>query len=153
LTETEQNPIELLREQALKLVDEIFDNVHGIMLDPQDSFFTTLADVSADQASITHAPGTGTIAAHVDHTAFYINVVLDGIEGADWSQSWTITAVTDAEWARLKDNLRAAQIHLSESIRNRTDWTGYAMMDLLGLVSHCSYHLGQVREIVATLRR
>ena len=54
---------------------ETFENVHGI-LDKGTSLFETLAQISADQASQPMG-NCATIAAHVAHTRYYMDVLED----------------------------------------------------------------------------
>ena len=143
---------ELIRANALALLDEIFREVHGAMLDKPEPLFSTVAEISAEQASVVHAPGTGSIAAHVDHIAFYIHVSLDDVQGADWSQSWTISNVTEEEWATLNANLRAAYDRVMAEVQGYQQWTDWEIGNTMAIVGHTAFHLGQIREIMATFR-
>lgn len=62
--------------QALVLLlDETFDQVHGIYLDKGTSLFETLATISAEEASIPVGGKCATLAAQVKHIAFYLDVL------------------------------------------------------------------------------
>lgn len=143
---------EILRSNALTMIDEIFNQVHGAMLDDGESLMPTVNSISAEQASVVHAPGTGSIAAHVDHVAFYIKVILDDIKGADWSQSWQITTVSNAEWSNLRSNLDNGYERMKRYVSQVTLWDDQSTGNVLSLIGHCSFHLGQIREIMATFR-
>ncbi|MCA9963486.1 MAG: hypothetical protein KC423_04555, partial [Anaerolineales bacterium] len=53
----------------LNVLGETFDEVNGFYLDGGDSLFTTLATVSAAEASIPVGGKCATLAAQVKHTA------------------------------------------------------------------------------------
>ena len=57
------------------LLDETFDHVQGIFLDPGTSLFETLATISAAKASIPVGGKCATLAAQVKHVAFYLDVL------------------------------------------------------------------------------
>ena len=54
----------------LTLLDETFDNVHGFYLDKNTSLFQTLANITADEASIPVGGKCATLAAQVKHVAY-----------------------------------------------------------------------------------
>ena len=66
---------EIFSREILDLLDEAFEQHHGIFLDKGTSLFQTLDDVSAEQASRTASPKSASIAAHVKHVTFYLNVL------------------------------------------------------------------------------
>jgi hypothetical protein len=59
------------------LLDEAFDNVHGLFLDPGTSMFETLATISAAEASSPVGGKCATLAAQVKHVAFYLDVLVN----------------------------------------------------------------------------
>ena len=87
------------------LLDETFDTVHGIFLDPGTSLFETLAALSAEDVSIPVGGQCATLAAQVKHVAFYLDVLERGArtgvqEPVDWDAVWRTTAsVTPAPLA------------------------------------------------------
>ena len=59
------------------LFEETFSNPQGYYLDQSSGgLLGTLENITADQASRSFKPGATTIAAHVDHTRFYLNEVV-----------------------------------------------------------------------------
>ncbi|MCZ7666330.1 MAG: hypothetical protein M5U34_03350 [Chloroflexi bacterium] len=80
--------------QALVLLlDETFDQVHGIYLDKGTSLFETLATISAEEASIPVGGKCATLAAQVKHIAFYLDVLERAVrtgqfEKVDWGEIW-----------------------------------------------------------------
>jgi hypothetical protein len=66
----QQIPVETLRSGLLTVLEEIFEQVHGYLLDPGDSFFETLAGISAETASRPVSPRCASLAAQVNHVSF-----------------------------------------------------------------------------------
>src|SRR5262245_14817850 len=71
-----------------------------------------LDQISAEAASMTPTGGA-TIAAHTDHVRYGLELLNRWAGGeaspwktADWTMSWRKQTVTDAEWRRLRDDLR-----------------------------------------------
>ena len=57
------------------LLDETFENHHGIFLDKNTSLFPTLETISAEQASIPVGGKCASLAAQVAHVTFYLEVL------------------------------------------------------------------------------
>ena len=75
------------------VLEEVFEQVHGYLLDPGTSLFETLATVSAEEASRPISLNCACIAAQVNHIRFYIDVINEGARTgteikADWDGSW-----------------------------------------------------------------
>ena len=100
------------------LLTETFESVQGAYLDKGTSLFETLAEISAAQASQPMG-NCATIAAHVAHTRYYLEVLEDRMFGRDlstvnWEQIWDeVSAVDQTEWEaddrRPEGDLRAHQ--------------------------------------------
>ncbi|MBK7316329.1 hypothetical protein [Candidatus Villigracilis affinis] len=92
----------------MALLDETFDNTHGIYLDKDTSLFRTLETVSAEEASIPVGGKCASLAAQVAHVSFYLEVleryvVQHDTSRADWGEVWrTVEKVTPEEWAASK---------------------------------------------------
>ena len=146
--------------QALLLVlDELFDNVHGFFLDRGTSFFETLATIPAEQASIRVGGQCATLAAQVEHVAFYLDVVVRMIRygeylQVDWDKIWrTVSVVTPAQWEAIQGRLRASYVGVQELINSTTAWpTEREIGGAIGLIAHTAYHLGEVRQALCMLR-
>jgi hypothetical protein len=151
---TDQNRvIDHLRKYALLALDELFNEVHGMMLDPQEPMFRTLEEITAIDASRPIGIGASCLAAQVEHTAFYIDVLLNDTEGADWAVAWSLTSVTESEWTALKNRLRTSYEEMRTRIETESDWSEDFIATLVSLIGHNGFHLGQVREGTANLRR
>lgn len=146
--------------QALyTLLDETFDHVHGIFLDPGTSMFETLATISAAQASLPVGGKCATLAAQVKHVAFYLDTLEKNVraqtnEPVDWSKIWRETgAVTPAEWDAIKAELRASYDRIKALIHDTTEWpSDYQIGGAIGMIVHTAYHLGEIRQALCILK-
>ena len=115
---------------------------------PEAGFLGTLRALSAEQAS--QVIGTASVASHVYHTIFGMEVSAAWITGNrvahDWSQSWKVTEVTEAEWQEMIGRLENQYHTLSQSIG------AFALTDEIaagvsaGGLAHVAYHLGAVQQ-------
>ena len=121
---------------------------------PGAGLLGALAGLSAAEASRAWA-GT-TIAAHVHHLAFGMEVSAAALEGdqghRDWSESWRVSTVDDAGWARLVEQLRREYARLRGAVESRTASSEQAFGEAVGVIAHIAYHLGAIRQKVAALR-
>lgn len=155
---TKTIPFETFRESLLFALDETFDNVKGMYLDPGDSLYRTLEGISAEQASRPVGTGCSSIAAQVNHLSFYIDLGCRYMQGEnpgkqDWDATWAITEVNDDEWAAMKQQLRERHQTLLALINEDpkeadADFVGGAF----GMVAHTAYHLGQIRHSLCMFR-
>lgn len=145
-------PFDVFRNQLLSVLDEAFDNVHGSFLDPGDSLFPTLEDVSAGQASQVVGACGNSIAGQVNHVIFYINLAMQYMRGEnpgrqDWDATWKIVDVGEDAWAALKQELRESQQKLIELIHLDPDEvTEEIVGGSIAMVAHTAFHLGQIRH-------
>lgn len=147
---------DVIRTDALDLLEEVFATHHGYILDRGTSLFETLAGIDAETASLRYSPDCGTLAAQVNHTRFYLDVVLRSMRDgdntpADWESSWDIGAVTDAEWAAQIEGLRASYDAVHDFIATRERWDEASVGDALAVVAHSAYHLGEIRQALAVI--
>lgn len=140
-------------------MEETFESVHGIYLDKGTSLLETLAGVTAEDASRSNGPGQATIAAQVEHIAFYIEVlesVMDGTASGknDWGEIWRRrTSVEAPEWDALRERLRAGYGRILTRAR-RFDWRGAEEISgALAVLVHTAYHLGGLRMSLGAIRR
>ena len=73
----------------------------------------SLDGLTAEAASRPAVAGGASIAAHVDHVCYGLDLMnrwsdgeSDPWSGADWKASWRRTTVTDSEWTALRERLR-----------------------------------------------
>lgn len=147
-------------EAVVLILDEAFDNVHGFFLDKNTSFFETLADISATQASVPVGGKCATLAAQVKHVAFYLEVVEKSVRNpdspqADWDEIWRTTSrVTEAEWAAIQAELRSRYDDILRLIEETPVWPKdmQTIGSVMAVIAHTAYHLGEIRQALCTLR-
>lgn len=149
---------EQFKGDLLLLLTETFESVQGIFLDRGTSMFETLAQISAEDASKPIGSRCATIAAQAAHVNFYMEVLekflLTGQnERVDWGEIWrTMAAVTPEEWDASRTRLRETYQRLRGVIQNWDHWEQqYAVGGAIGLVAHCAYHLGEIRQATCTI--
>ena len=141
------------------LLEETFDSVQGIYLDKGTSMFETLADISAEEASVPVGGNCATLAAQVKHTAFYLDVLEKSIrtqqfEKNDWDKIWReVTAVSSKQWQTIQSELRDSYNRIKQLIHDMPEWqneeqTGGAIATIV----HTAYHLGEIRQALCTLK-
>jgi hypothetical protein len=140
------------------LLDETFDNTHGIYLDKDTSLFRTLETVSAEEASIPVGGRCASLAAQVAHVTFYLEVleryvVCNDSAPADWGEIWrTVEKVTPAEWDELKARLNDAYCRIEKMFRENPVWNEDSIGGSMAIVVHTAYHLGEIRQALCTLK-
>jgi len=140
------------------LLDETFDNTHGIYLDKDTSLFRTLETVSAEQASIPVGGKCASLAAQVAHITFYLEVleryvVYNDSTPADWGEIWrTVEKVTSAVWDELKAKLNNAYCRIEKMFRENRVWNEDSIGGSMAIVVHTAYHLGEIRQALCTLK-
>ncbi|MFN8547422.1 MAG: DinB family protein [Candidatus Eisenbacteria bacterium] len=146
------DPQTLLRS-ILNLLEETFDTHHGIFLDKGTSLFATLDKISAEQASRPMGAGGATVAAHVTHVDFYLEVVLRYMETrdatpVDWRAIWNdVRGVTPEEWDALRAKLRASYARARGALERIGDWNDSdTINDALAIIVHTASHLGAIRQ-------
>lgn len=152
--------VDVFRDAFLALWTEIFeptgDGPHWI-LDAGTSMFETLASISAADASIPVSNQSANLAAQVNHTAYYIQELREGLETnwsntADWPGSWQIGEVDDVEWQALIDNLRFNYEWLADSAKELPVWEADYVGGAFGMIAHAAYHLGEIRQGIGIIR-
>ena len=140
------------------LLDETFENHHGIYLDRNTSLFTTLETVSAEEASIPVGGKCASLAAQVAHVTFYLEVleryvVYNDSSPADWGYIWrTVEKVTPEEWEQYKTKLKDAYRRIEKMFRENPVWNEDAIGGSMAIVVHTAYHLGEIRQALCTLK-
>lgn len=139
------------------LLTETFESVQGAYLDKGDSLFETLAEISAAGASQPMGD-CATIAAHVAHTRYYLEVLEDRMFGRDlsyvnWDKIWNeVSSVDEAEWDALIADLRATYERVKSHLDDAESWQGITeLSSMLGIIAHSAYHLGEIRQMMCHL--
>lgn len=124
--------------------------------------FGTIKTLSADEAFASPVPGARSIAAHVAHLRFALDLTTKRLQGenpqADWKSSFDVPETTAAGWESLKQNLRRAyDTILTEFERNKDlppqDWVPIHLVGLSAMTAHNAYHLGAIRQIAKVVRQ
>jgi hypothetical protein len=131
----------------------------GWILNPKDlGLLASLDKLSASAASTVPPHGGASIAAHVDHLRYGLQLMNRWSRGeqpfgnADWSASWRRVAVTDDEWRQLRADFAAEARAWREAIKRHRDVTIAELTDLIASVSHLAYHFGAIRQIDRSIR-
>lgn len=146
------------RNTLFALLDETFENHHGIYLDRDTGLFRTLESVSAQEASIPVGGKCATLAAQVAHVIFYLEVleryvVQHDTSRVDWGEVWrTVSAVTPEEWSVLKSRLEATYRRIFNIFQDYPTWDEDSMGGSLACVVHTAYHLGEIRQALCMLK-
>ena len=112
---------------------------------------------SLDRLSATAA--SAKIAAHVDHVRYGLSLMNRWANGepnpfatADWTAAWRTTHVSDAEWSKLRADLRAEAHQWLQALGKPREVDTIALNGMIGSVAHLAYHLGAIRQIDQAIR-
>ncbi|MCG3127732.1 MAG: hypothetical protein CHACPFDD_02602 [Phycisphaerae bacterium] len=114
-------------------------------------FIGLLGTVGASVAA--RAPGAGrkSIAQHVRHERFHLEVTLKLLTGdssaSDWDTSWNTNARDAASWQREIDAFRTAYLAVKRKYET-CEWDELRLASALGTIAHAAYHLGAVRQML-----
>src|SRR5262245_55522779 len=117
-------------KESLQLLTETFEGPEpkgpSAFLNKGTGLFQTIDEVSAETASTSARADGSTIAAHIEHIRFYVDVhyklLLGSRNKIDWDRSWRIKAVTTAQWDTLRQDLRREYKTISEHLRRVNSW-------------------------------
>lgn len=119
----------------------------------------SLDRLSAEAASRPSAAGGASIAAHVDHICYGLDLMNRWSEGeanpwktADWTASWHRTAVTESAWGALRARLREATRRWRKTLETPRTMSPVELNGVIGSIAHLAYHLGAIRQIDPTIR-
>ena len=114
----------------------------------------SLDRLSAAAASRSSAAGGATIAAHVDHVCYGLELMNRWSDGdadpwsdADWTASWRRTTVTDEEWTALRERLRHETERWHRALQQPRDLSTIELNGVVASIAHLAYHLGAIRQI------
>jgi hypothetical protein len=154
----QQIPTERLTSILFASLTEAFENVAGIFLDQGTSLFETLDGVTAAQASRATSGRCASLAAQVNHVRYYLDVMDKYMtetlaERPDWQSSWQVGAVTDQEWAALKQALRDSYRQVRATMEGFDSWDNdHRVGGAFAIVIHTAHHLGEIRQMLCVLR-
>ncbi len=155
---TQQIPTGNFTSVLFDLLDETFEQVHGMYLDKGTSLLTTLATISAAEASQPVGGKCATLAAQVAHVCYYLDVLekhmlQQEVGQVDWNAIWrTVHGVTATEWTESQARLQATYQRVRVSMDTLT-WSEDEMGAALCMVVHTAYHLGEIRQALCILQK
>ncbi|MGE7589852.1 hypothetical protein [Peribacillus sp. NPDC101480] len=147
---------EMLKSSIKMLLKETFEgpgNDGSYYTDsrPNTGIFGTLDGLTAEDAS--RSINGSTIAAHSDHTRYYLWVIRTMISGTDfekdWDESWTIAQVDEVKWAEIREGLHKEYVTLFKEID--TIDLGKWLTNVNATIAHSAYHLGALRQMLKSL--
>ncbi len=121
-------------------------------VEKQECLLLTAASLSAEQAS--HRPNskTSSIAAHLDHTRYYMSLAnayaRKESPQADWEGSWRRQKVSDAEWKQICEDLKNEYEQLKRHAAEADLENEEVVTAVMANLAHAAYHLGAVQQLV-----
>lgn len=154
---------QLTMDSTIKLLEmfliEAFEDVQTqpLFINRGTSLFITLSDISAEQAS-QDMGNCATIAAHVDHIRYFLDVIEDfmfkrDLSHINWRTIWeTVSVVSEDEWQTNKDNLHTSYERVKSHLSNPDVWNdSHEVSAMMGMIVHTAYHLGEIRQMLCRL--
>jgi hypothetical protein len=128
------------------------------MLNPGDAgLLRSLDKIGAAAASRPASAGGASIAAHVDHICYGLQLLNQWSGGdpnpwatADWAASWTRGTVDDNGWAELRSRLANEARRWQQALEQPRDFSDVELNGVIGSIAHLAYHLGAIRQIDAS---
>jgi hypothetical protein len=140
-------------------MEETFESKNrGIYLDQGTSLFETLDTVSAAEASVPVGSKCASLAAQVAHVTFFIEsferFALQGdTSPRDWGLIWrTVETVTPEEWEDYKRKLKESYLRMDQLFHENPTWNESTIGGALSIVVHTTYHLGEIRQALCSLK-
>lgn len=118
----------------------------------------SLDGLSADAASAVPAGGGSSVAAHVDHLRYGLELLNrwsrgeDPFETADYAASWRRVTVTEDEWRRLREDLKREIAAWQRVLDTPRELGGIELKGVVSSLAHLAYHVGAIRQIAASAR-
>ena len=128
---------------------------------PESAVLGAIAQLTPEQAFAAPTPGGRSIAAHVAHLRFALDLTLRRLNGedppADWPSSFNLPGTTEGHWEALKRDVRRAYDGVAAFLQARRDvpaqdWLPIHLAGLSATTAHNAYHLGAIRQIARIVR-
>jgi hypothetical protein len=129
---------------------------------PEATVFGTIELLSADEALAAPAPGARSIAGHVAHLRFALDLTTQRLRGqnppADWKTSFDLPDASPQGWQSLKRELRRAYdlvVAILQESRGKQvqDLPPINLVGMVAMTAHNAYHLGAIRQIAQVVRQ
>lgn len=144
------------------LFSELIDGPKGdcyILNRGDRGLLASLDSLTAQAASTVPPSGGASIAAHVDHVLFGIDLFNQWVEteknvwaGADWTASWKRSTVTDEQWKALRERFRSETHRWRDSLAKADALEGVELNGAIASIAHLAYHVGAIRQIDRSIR-
>lgn len=151
----------LVTDALRTIINELFDGAPPGMswlLTPGDAgLLTQLRALDAGQASASGGNGRPSIAAHIHHLRYHLELLNRWAKGepsfetADWSSSWRVQRVDAGQWRALVDELERRASQWRDDLAVEREWDMVTMTGAIGSVAHIAYHMGAVRQLTSQL--
>ncbi|HXE80100.1 MAG TPA: DinB family protein [Vicinamibacterales bacterium] len=148
---------DIVPRALVTVLNELLDGASwdaGWVLNPGDpGILRSLDLLPAEAASAAPADGGSSIAAHVDHLRYGLELLNRWAGGeepfteANYGASWRRAVVDDEEWAARRQALRREACAWREAIERRVDANQEDLTTIVASVVHLAYHLGAIRQI------
>ncbi len=154
---------DVLRRALSTLLSELVDGVPPnacFVLNPGDpGLLRSLDRLTPAEASAVSPQGGASIAAHVDHLCYGMEILNRWAEGderafetADYTVSWRRTRVDDAAWSTLRSRLRMNALKLSAAFQHVQADNDLHVTGGIAMVVHLAYHFGAIRQMDRSIR-
>lgn len=152
--------------------DDVLGDIRALFLeaavgpeDPARTWFTdnedgsgllgSVRNISAGTAFAEPLVGLDSIAAHIQHAAYYIDLATKAFRGenvyarADWKGSWVLVERNAEEWERIRQGFESSINLLNAVFKGGIDLSDSNLRKgALALVAHTAWHLGAVRQLL-----
>src|SRR5262245_29945723 len=148
-------------DAVLVLLKETFEGPSGpstfyIDNDPKAGLLAAIDALSPSEASRAPKPDAPSIAGHLHHLAFHVEMSSAWLRGdradRDWAKSWSVREVDAKEWDTERRAVRKEYEKLVRALREEPSARGESLPTVFGAVAHAAYHLGAIRQHIADLR-
>lgn len=131
----------------------------GWILNPGDPGLLASLDALSASAASARPDGRSSIAAHVDHVRYGLELLNRWAAGeknpfaeADYAASWRRQHVDEAGWRALREALRhQAQTWLA-AVQQPRELDQVELTGIVASAAHVAYHFGAMRQIDAAVR-
>jgi hypothetical protein len=137
-------------EAVLEGMNGAFDGRDGA--DWFEGLLPTLDGMSSERASTAPHPGRSTIAAHVRHIVYSLEVTNARLAGeplkTDWDAAWRQPTITPEDWTALQSHLGFERARLEARLRAEPKPSSAFLTSAIKHLTHLGYHIGAIRQIL-----
>ena len=155
---TRPGEAERVRQAVAALLSEIVDGPPAdaaFVLNPGDGGLLASLDALSAQAASERPGGRSSVAAHVDHVRYGLELLNRSARGEDpwqdahYAASWERQHVDADEWQSLRLALAAEAHAWIGAVREPRDRDDLPPTATLASLAHIAYHLGAIRQLAA----